>query len=158
MRSGGIGDEREVNHHSSGIDLWPVETLLDALAEDRLCASAPEPVGQEVVAAASVLRLTPVIARPFLDALLGREGRARLRRLGLRLSHPTESQYHCTVLERQADTLRRHADGEDIGDLARAAAARCRAALEMPMSERLARMHTLCKHMGAVRGAARITR
>jgi hypothetical protein len=61
-------------------------------------------------------------------------------------------------MKRQADTLRRHADGEDIGDFARAAAARRRAALEMPMSERLARVHALCKQMGAVRGAARITR
>ncbi len=42
----------------------------------------------------------------------------------------------------------------DIGDMRRARAARLEAARKMPMSERLARMHALCKQMSAVKGAA----
>lgn len=46
----------------------------------------------------------------------------------------------------------------DIGDLDRAAAARRKADLELPMSERLARVHSLSKQIGAIRGAARAAR
>jgi hypothetical protein len=42
----------------------------------------------------------------------------------------------------------------DIGDFGRARAARGEAALSMTMSERLARMHALCKQMSAIKGAA----
>lgn len=42
----------------------------------------------------------------------------------------------------------------DIGDMRRARAARLEAVWKMPMSERLARMHALCKQMSAVKGAA----
>jgi hypothetical protein len=42
----------------------------------------------------------------------------------------------------------------DIGDLERARAVRLEAALRAPMSERLARMHALCRQMSAVKGAA----
>jgi hypothetical protein len=44
--------------------------------------------------------------------------------------------------------------GENIGDFARARAVRHRAELELSMSERLARVHALCKQMSAVKGAA----
>lgn len=46
----------------------------------------------------------------------------------------------------------------DIGDLERAAAARRRADWELPMSERLARVHALSKQIGGIRGVARATR
>jgi len=49
-----------------------------------------------------------------------------------------------------AQTLR----GKDIGDFGRSRAARCEAALALTMSERLARMHALCKQMSAIKGAA----
>jgi hypothetical protein len=42
-----------------------------------------------------------------------------------------------------------------IGDLNAAAAARRRADRELSMSERLTRVHTLSKQMGAIKGAAR---
>ncbi len=42
----------------------------------------------------------------------------------------------------------------DIGDMSRSRAARLEAARTMPMSERLARVHALCKQMSAVKGAA----
>lgn len=41
----------------------------------------------------------------------------------------------------------------DIGDMSRARAARLEAARKATMSERLARMHALCKQMSAVKGA-----
>lgn len=44
--------------------------------------------------------------------------------------------------------------GEDIGDFARADAVRREAALSLSMSERLARVHALCKQMSAIKGAA----
>lgn len=43
---------------------------------------------------------------------------------------------------------------EDIGDLGRARAHRRQAALELSMSERLARVHALCKQMSTVKSAA----
>jgi hypothetical protein len=43
----------------------------------------------------------------------------------------------------------------DIGDLVRAREARRKASLAGPMSERLARVHSLCKQMSAIKGAAR---
>jgi hypothetical protein len=43
---------------------------------------------------------------------------------------------------------------EDIGDFARGRAVRREAALALSMSERLARVHVLCKQMSAVKGAA----
>ncbi len=42
----------------------------------------------------------------------------------------------------------------DIGDFGRARAARRETALALSMSERLARLHALCKQMSAVKGAA----
>ena len=43
----------------------------------------------------------------------------------------------------------------DIGDMKDARAARLRANLELPMSERLAKAHALCKQMNAIKGAAK---
>jgi hypothetical protein len=43
---------------------------------------------------------------------------------------------------------------EDIGDFDRARVARRESALALSMSERLARVHALCKQMSAVKGAA----
>ena len=43
---------------------------------------------------------------------------------------------------------------EDIGDFRHARAMRREAVLALSMSERLARLHTLCKQMSAVKGAA----
>jgi hypothetical protein len=43
----------------------------------------------------------------------------------------------------------------DIGDPGRAAAARRRSDRALSMSERLARVHALCKQMSAIRGVAR---
>jgi hypothetical protein len=43
----------------------------------------------------------------------------------------------------------------DIGDLKRARAARLEASRSAPMSERLTRVHALCKQMSAIKGAAR---
>jgi hypothetical protein len=54
------------------------------------------------------------------------------------------------MTSKEARTVR---DG-DIGDFGRARAVRREAALAMTMSERLARMHSLCKQMSAVKGAA----
>jgi len=48
------------------------------------------------------------------------------------------------------------ARSEDIGDFGRATAARREAALALTMSERLARVHALCKQMSAVKGAASV--
>lgn len=45
-------------------------------------------------------------------------------------------------------------DSRDIGDFERAAAVRRQAAWDLSMSERLARVHDLCKQMNAVKGAA----
>jgi hypothetical protein len=42
-----------------------------------------------------------------------------------------------------------------IDDLARARALRLEADRHVPMSVRLARVHTLCKQMSAIKGAAR---
>lgn len=42
-----------------------------------------------------------------------------------------------------------------IEDLARARAMRLEADRRAPMSERLARVHTLCKQMSAIKGAAK---
>jgi hypothetical protein len=46
-------------------------------------------------------------------------------------------------------------DSRDIGDLDRAAKIRRRAAWDLSMSERLARMQELCRQMSAVKDAAR---
>jgi hypothetical protein len=46
--------------------------------------------------------------------------------------------------------------GGDIGDFRRARAVRREAALALSMSERLARMHALCKQMSAIKGAASV--
>lgn len=46
------------------------------------------------------------------------------------------------------------ARSEDIGDFERARDVRRKAALALPMNERLARLHALCKQMSAVKGAA----
>jgi hypothetical protein len=46
------------------------------------------------------------------------------------------------------------ARSEDIGDFRGAQAVRREAALALTMSERLARVHVLCKQMSAVKGAA----
>lgn len=45
--------------------------------------------------------------------------------------------------------------GGDIGNLQRARAVRLEADRSAPMSERLARLHALCKQMSAIKGAAR---
>lgn len=50
----------------------------------------------------------------------------------------------------ESHTLR----GKDIGDFGRSRAVRREAALALTMSERLARVHTLCKQMSAIKGAA----
>jgi len=42
-----------------------------------------------------------------------------------------------------------------INDLARARARRLEADRQAPMSERLARVHALCKQMSAIKGAAK---
>jgi hypothetical protein len=47
------------------------------------------------------------------------------------------------------------ADSGKIGDLRRAAELRREAAWALSMSERLARVHQLCKQMNAINGAAR---
>jgi hypothetical protein len=51
---------------------------------------------------------------------------------------------------KEPDTVR----NSDIDDMRRARAARLEATRKMPMSERLARVHALCKQMSAVKGAA----
>ena len=43
---------------------------------------------------------------------------------------------------------------DDIGDMQRARALRLEADRRASMSERLARMHALCKQMSAIKGAA----
>jgi hypothetical protein len=43
----------------------------------------------------------------------------------------------------------------DIRDLERARAIRIEASRRAPMSERLARVHVLCKQLSAIKGAAR---
>jgi hypothetical protein len=48
------------------------------------------------------------------------------------------------------------ASSEDIGDFGRAKAVRREAALALSMSERLARVHALCKQMSAVKGAGSV--
>lgn len=58
-------------------------------------------------------------------------------------------------MERRGTMTQNQADSRDIGDLDRAAAARRQADWSLPMSERLARMHGLCKQMSAIKGAAR---
>jgi hypothetical protein len=47
-------------------------------------------------------------------------------------------------------------DSRDIGDLEEAAMLRRKAVWNLTMSERLARMHELCRQMSAVKGAARV--
>jgi hypothetical protein len=47
-------------------------------------------------------------------------------------------------------------DSRDIGDLDQAAMLRRKAVWNLTMSERLARMHELCRQMSAVKGAARV--
>ena len=47
------------------------------------------------------------------------------------------------------------ADSRDIGDFAHASVLRRQAAWNLSMSERLARVHELCKQMSAINGAAR---
>lgn len=42
----------------------------------------------------------------------------------------------------------------DIGDLRRAQSARLEADRRASMSDRLARLHALCKQLGAIKGAA----
>ncbi len=42
----------------------------------------------------------------------------------------------------------------EIGDLKAAQAARLKANRDMPMSERLGRLHVLCKQMSAIKGSA----
>jgi hypothetical protein len=42
----------------------------------------------------------------------------------------------------------------DIGDFERSAVLRREVDWALPMSERLARLHTLCKQMSAIKGAA----
>lgn len=42
----------------------------------------------------------------------------------------------------------------EIGDFDQAAAARREASWALPMSERLVRMHALCKQVSAIKGAA----
>jgi len=44
----------------------------------------------------------------------------------------------------------------DIGDLSRARALRLEADRRAPMSERLARVHALCKQLSAIKGAATV--
>jgi hypothetical protein len=44
----------------------------------------------------------------------------------------------------------------DIGELERARAIRLEADRHAPMSERLARVHALCKQLSAIKGAARV--
>jgi hypothetical protein len=43
---------------------------------------------------------------------------------------------------------------QDIGDLKRAREVRLAADRRAPMSERLARLQTLCRQLGAIKGAA----
>jgi hypothetical protein len=43
---------------------------------------------------------------------------------------------------------------QDIGDLKHAREARLAADRRVSMSERLARLHTLCRQLGAIKGAA----
>ena len=50
--------------------------------------------------------------------------------------------------------LKKGAAQEDIGDLKRARVARLDADRRASMSERLARLHALCKQLGAIKGAA----
>jgi hypothetical protein len=45
-------------------------------------------------------------------------------------------------------------DSHEIGDLKRARVVRLEATRSAAMSERLARLHTLCKQMSAIKGAA----
>ena len=61
---------------------------------------------------------------------------------------------------REWTTGRRVGEGidpnEDIGDFARAQTVRQEAVLALSTSERLARMHTLCKQMSAIKAAASV--
>lgn len=50
--------------------------------------------------------------------------------------------------------LKSHALSGDIGDFGRARAVRRKTVLTLTMSERLARLHALCKQMSAIKGAA----
>jgi hypothetical protein len=49
----------------------------------------------------------------------------------------------------------RKPSGKDIGDFARSTTLRREAAWALPMNERLARLHSLCKQIGAIRSASR---
>lgn len=57
----------------------------------------------------------------------------------------------CGVSVKGQDEVR---SAEDIGDFARADEVRREATLALSMSERLARLHALCKQMSAIKGAA----
>jgi hypothetical protein len=59
-------------------------------------------------------------------------------------------QYHGLMAAKAKHT----AHGGDIGDFGRSRAVRREAALALTMSERLARVHALCKQMSAIKGAA----
>jgi hypothetical protein len=58
------------------------------------------------------------------------------------------------AMNRRGEITQNHADSRDIGNLDRAAAARRQADWSLSMSERLARVHGLCKQMSAIKGAA----
>jgi hypothetical protein len=66
------------------------------------------------------------------------------------VSAQAEGHYHRLVTANAKHTAR----GGDIGDFGRSRAVRREAALALTMSERLARVHVLCKQMSAIKGAA----
>jgi hypothetical protein len=60
------------------------------------------------------------------------------------------------AMKRQAPfTARNPSDSRDIGDFDRAAAVRRQAAWSLPMSERLAQVHSLSKQVNTIKSAAR---
>jgi hypothetical protein len=59
--------------------------------------------------------------------------------------------YPFTMSVKRQDRVR---GAEDIGDFGRSQEVRREAVLALSMSERLARMHSLCKQMSAIKGAA----
>lgn len=58
------------------------------------------------------------------------------------------------MVDKGSNNARNVGGGDGIGDFERARARRREAALALSMNERLARMHALCKQMGAIKGAA----
>jgi hypothetical protein len=58
------------------------------------------------------------------------------------------------AMAQSAGTTRNPSDSRGIDDLDRASSARREANWALPMSERLARVHSLCKQMSAIKGAA----